>query len=159
MLPAMNPFGGLPVLSTLSVVSAPVMWVIKNVFHDARNSRFWAAAATRCSTGSSRCASSCLRQPSRWSGRCSIAGGRTTSGCTSGSAFRAVCRGDDDGELRNGEVHSVADAGAAAHAPARAVRQLLADGRALVFDWRVLSVRARRRIWRGCWRPSCCSCR
>ncbi len=36
MLPAMNPFGGLPVLSTLSVVSGPVMWVIRHVFHDTR---------------------------------------------------------------------------------------------------------------------------
>ena len=36
MLPAMNPIGGLPVLSTLGIVSKPVMWVIRNVFHDTR---------------------------------------------------------------------------------------------------------------------------
>ena len=60
MLPAMNPFGGLPVLSTLSVVSAPVTWVIRHVFHDDRPPMiFSAAAATRCSTGPSRSACSC----------------------------------------------------------------------------------------------------
>ena len=36
MLPAMNPIGGLPVLSTLGFVSGPVMWVIRHVFHDTR---------------------------------------------------------------------------------------------------------------------------
>jgi len=36
MLPAMNPIGGLPVLSTLGIVSGPVMWVIRHVFHDTR---------------------------------------------------------------------------------------------------------------------------
>jgi hypothetical protein len=36
MLQAMNPFGGLPVLATSGIVSKPVMWVIRNVFHDTR---------------------------------------------------------------------------------------------------------------------------
>ncbi|HKW02468.1 MAG TPA: hypothetical protein VJN96_21770 [Vicinamibacterales bacterium] len=36
MLPAMNPFFGLPVLSTLGFISGPVMWVIRHVFHDTR---------------------------------------------------------------------------------------------------------------------------
>jgi hypothetical protein len=36
MLPAMNPFGGIPPLSSFSIVNGPVMWVIRNVFHDTR---------------------------------------------------------------------------------------------------------------------------
>ena len=36
MLPAMNPFGGLPALVSYNWVNAPVMWVIRNVFQDNR---------------------------------------------------------------------------------------------------------------------------
>ena len=114
MLPAMNPIGGLPVLSTLGIVSRPVMWVIRNVFHDTRQLAVlggsgdkmfdWVFVAVPPRL---------LRRPSRWSGRCSIAGGPITSGCTSGSALWVrFARGDDDGRLRDGEVHSAADVGA-----------------------------------------------
>jgi hypothetical protein len=36
MFPAMNPFGGIPMLTTQRPVSTSVMWVIKHVFHDDR---------------------------------------------------------------------------------------------------------------------------
>jgi hypothetical protein len=104
-----------------------------NVFHDTRQLTVLGGSGDRCSTGSSRCVSSCLRAITLvWS---VLDWQPNYIGCTSGSALRVVCRGDDDGERTE---FIPADAGAAAYALLEP-SATLADGRALVFDWRVVS--------------------
>src|SRR4029453_16665028 len=54
---------------------------------------------------------------------------------------RTIRAGLDDGELWHGESHSTADAGAGSDPAAGALRSLLADGRALVFDRGIAALR------------------
>src|SRR5262249_1711513 len=56
----------------------------------------------------------------------------------------------DDGELWLGQAHPAADAGTPAHAAAGAVRQLLANGSAVVFGRGVVCLRAIRGLRGAC---------